>query len=204
MMALMKGIMIGLIFGVPIGAVGVLTIKRTITYGAKAGFISGIGCSAADLCYSSISVFGVTLVSDFMLKYQNIITIIGGILVIVMGICFIGKKQMTIYEKSTGIKFLSFFTSSFMIAITNPTTIVTFMTAFAVFNISQIRSASEGMEIIFGILTGTCIWWILISVVIGNMRKKFTDKKLIVINYILGIIVLLFGAAILIKAFYSF
>lgn len=204
MMTFMKGIMIGLIFGVPIGAVGVLTIKRTITYGAKAGFISGIGCSAADLCYSSISVFGVTLVSDFMLKYQNIITIIGGILVIIMGVCFIRKKQMTVYEKSTGIKFLSFFTSSFMIAITNPTTIVTFMMAFTIFNISQIRSAAEGMAIIFGILTGTCIWWILISVVIGNIREKLTDNKLIVINYILGIIVLLFGIAILIKAFYSF
>ncbi len=204
MMMFIKGIMIGLVFGVPIGAVGVLTIRRTITYGARAGFISGIGCSAADLCYSSISIFGVTLISDFILQYQNLISLIGGAFVVIIGISFMIKKQIAVHETSVSVKLFSFFTSSFIIAITNPSTILTFMMAFTIFNVRQISSAGEGMAITFGILTGTCIWWTAISVIIGRLRKRFTDTKLLAVNYILGIFVLLFGLAIFIKSLYSF
>ena len=42
-----KGLLIGVIFGIPVGVVGVLTIKRSITYGAIAGLLSGIGCSVS-------------------------------------------------------------------------------------------------------------------------------------------------------------
>lgn len=204
MMMFIKGIMMGLVFGVPIGAVGALTIRRTITYGARAGFISGIGCSAADLCYSSISIFGVTLISDFILQYQNFISLIGGAFVVIMGISFMIKKQIVAHETSAGVKLLSFFTSSFMIAITNPSTILTFMMAFTIFNVRQISSVGEGMAITFGILTGTCIWWTTISIIIGRLRRRFTDTKLLAVNYMLGILVLLFGLAILIKSLYSF
>lgn len=204
MMLFLKGVMIGLVFGVPIGAVGALTIRRTITYGAKAGFISGIGCSTADLCYSCISVFGVTLISDFILRYQSIISMMGGIIVVIMGICFIRKKQTPVQETSGSAKLISFFSSSFIIAITNPATIITFMMAFTIFNIAQVSSAAEGMTITIGILLGTCIWWAAISVIIGNLRGHLTEKKLLAVNYILGVLVLLFGLAILVKSLYSF
>ena len=38
---LLKGIMIGVLFGVPAGAVGVMTMQRTMSYGAKAGLLTG-------------------------------------------------------------------------------------------------------------------------------------------------------------------
>ena len=63
----LKGILIGLLFGIPIGAVGALTIRRIIIYSRRAGFLSGLGCSTADLCYSCISIFGFTLISDYLL-----------------------------------------------------------------------------------------------------------------------------------------
>lgn len=198
-----KGIMIGLIFGVPIGAVGALTIRRTIFYGKTAGFVSGLGCSSADLCYSFISIFGFSIISDFMLKYQNIITIIGGLFIIVMGIGFIRKKQAAVYEKASGTKLMSFFASSFMIAITNPATIVTFLLAFSIFDIGKINSLHSGAGVALGILTGTCIWWTLISIIIGSILSKMTEQKLAVINYILGVLVLLFGIAVIAKAIHT-
>lgn len=198
-----KGIMIGLIFGVPIGAVGALTIRRTIFYGKTAGFVSGLGCSSADLCYSCISIFGFSLISDFMLKYQSVITIIGGLFIIAMGIGFIRKKQAAVYEKVSGAKLMSFFASSFMIAITNPATIVTFLLAFSIFDIGKISSIYSGVGVVLGILTGTCIWWSLISIIIGSIRNKITERKLTVINYILGVLVLLFGILVIIKSFYT-
>ena len=34
---LLKGILIGLLFGVPVGAVGTMTIQRTLEHGVKGG-----------------------------------------------------------------------------------------------------------------------------------------------------------------------
>lgn len=41
-MFLLKGLLIGLIFGIPIGAVGTLTMQSTINYDAKSGLITGM------------------------------------------------------------------------------------------------------------------------------------------------------------------
>ena len=204
MIYFLKGILIGLLFGIPIGAVGALTIRRTIIYGRTAGFLSGLGCSTADLCYSCISIFGFTLISDYLLQYQTGITFIGGLLIVLMGIGFIRKKQAAVQDTASSAKLFSFFASSFLIAITNPATIVTFLLAFSIFQIGEIHSIWEGSATVFGILAGTCIWWTLISLGIGSVCKKITEKKIAGINYILGLLVLLFGAIILVKSIYSF
>lgn len=48
---LIKGILIGLLFGMPVGAVDAMTVQRTIAHGTKAGLLTGLGSSAADcLC----------------------------------------------------------------------------------------------------------------------------------------------------------
>lgn len=72
-----KGIMIGLIFGMPIGAVGAMSIQRTMAYGLRAGMISRAASSVADMLYACIGAFGLTVISDFLLQYEQPIHLIG-------------------------------------------------------------------------------------------------------------------------------
>lgn len=74
---LVRGILIGLLFGIPVGAVGTLTVQRTFRYGFAAGLKTGMGSSAADCLYAACGAFGLTLLSDFLLKYQTAIRIAG-------------------------------------------------------------------------------------------------------------------------------
>ena len=67
-----KGILIGLIFGVPVGAVGAMTVQRTWEHGIKAGLLTGMGSSIADCIYAAIGAFGLTIISDFLLQYQGL------------------------------------------------------------------------------------------------------------------------------------
>lgn len=62
---LFRGILIGLVFGIPVGAVGVLTIQRTFESGIKAGLFTGLGSSVADCIYASIGAFGLTFLLAF-------------------------------------------------------------------------------------------------------------------------------------------
>ena len=70
---LFRGILIGLFFGIPVGAVGALTVQRTLQYGVRAGLLTGLGSSAADCIYAGIGAFGLKLISDLLLRGQNII-----------------------------------------------------------------------------------------------------------------------------------
>ncbi|MCB2358540.1 LysE family translocator [Clostridium estertheticum] len=193
---LLKGICIGLVFGVPVGAIGALTIRRTITHGTFAGLASGIGCSTADLLYAFISVFGLTLCLDFMLKYQSIISLVGGGMIIIMGVSILLKKQEVVKETAKTSQIISFFASSFVIAITNPTTIITFILAFSIFNIGCITSTVQCLGLCLGIFLGTCIWWGLIVTMIRLFRKRITGKVVVRLNYILGSIIIILGAGV--------
>lgn len=196
---LLKGILIGFIFGVPVGAIGALTIRRTITHGAVAGLASGIGCSTADLLYSFISVFGLTLFSDCIMKYESIISLVGGGLVFIMGVDIILKKQTVVKETAKTSQIISFFASSFVIAIANPATIITFVLAFSIFHISNITSTVQGLGLALGIFLGTCIWWGLITAMIRLFRNRITDNVFVRLNYILGGFIILFGASVSIR-----
>ena len=83
---LLRGILIGLLFGLPFGAVGALTVQRTWSSGVKAGLLTGFGSSVADCAYACIGAFGLTLISDFLLRFQGIITALGGVLILAMGL----------------------------------------------------------------------------------------------------------------------
>lgn len=192
--------MIGLVFGVPIGAVGALTVRRTIESGFFAGLLSGLGCSAADLLYSCISVFSLTFISDFLLQYQCPISIIGGLIVIVMGLSAIKSPQTAKAENADGGKLAAMFISSFCIAITNPATIVTFITAFSIFEVGSIETISQGLFLISGIFIGTLIWWLVISLVFGFLRRRITDGQIAVINRVLGAAVMCFGIVVIVRA----
>lgn len=128
---LIKGILIGLIFGIPIGAVGTMTVQRTFHYGFQAGFLTGLGSSATDYLYACVGVFGLTFISDFLLRYQTMIHTLGGTFVLIMGIRLISGGEKISTPQITTVYGIKIFLSSFVIGITNPAAVLTFLFAFS-------------------------------------------------------------------------
>lgn len=129
MSLLLKGILIGLLFGVPVGAVGAMTVQRTWEHGIKAGLLTGMGSSVADCIYAGIGAFGLTMVSDFLLEYQTVIHLVGGAIVLYLGIRLFFRKgeEAEVPEVSGRCRM---FLTSFAVGITNPAAILTFLFAF--------------------------------------------------------------------------
>ena len=71
---LLRGVLIGILFGIPVGAIGALTMQRTWNLGVKAGLLTGLGSSLADCFYACVGVFGLSIVSDFLIRWQSIST----------------------------------------------------------------------------------------------------------------------------------
>lgn len=197
MMYLLKGLLIGLLFGIPVGAVGTLTLARTINYDSIRGFITGLGSSVADIFYACVGVFGVSLISDFLLDYQIFINIVGSIFILTLGVTTFRKKEIIKQESKQGL--IKMFLSSFVIGITNPATILSFIFAFSYMKIGEDINMVNGALLVFGVFLGTLIWWSIL-VIIGNfIKKKISNKKIEMINKIFGILLIIFGIVILIN-----
>lgn len=194
---ILKGILIGLIFGVPAGAVGAMTVQRTLNYGMKAGLLTGLGSSAADCLYACVGVFGLTLISDFLFQHQNIINFVGGCLILGMGIRMLQAKASELENIPDSVRGIKLFISSFAIGVTNPAAILTFLFAFSWFGIDGQSGLAEGIGLVVGVFLGTFCWWSVISSTVILLEKKAKNNRLSIMNTVFGIILVLFGAVVL-------
>ncbi len=196
---LLKGILIGLLFGVPVGAVGAMTVQRTWEHGIKAGLVTGLGSSLADCIYAGIGAFGLTIISDFLLKYQTAIHLIGGSLVLLMGIRLFFRKGEAA-EKPEVPGRLGMLFSSFAVGITNPAAILTFLFAFSWFGIAGSSTKGNGWSIVLGVFVGTYIWWSGLTAAVALVRKKKRTDHFQKMNRIFGVAFSLFGILVFIRA----
>jgi threonine/homoserine/homoserine lactone efflux protein len=66
----LKGIFIGFAMAVPIGPIGIMCIRRTLSEGRLHGLIIGLGAATADLIYGCIAAFGITFISDALVSQR--------------------------------------------------------------------------------------------------------------------------------------
>ncbi len=199
---LIRGLLIGLIFGVPAGAIGALTIQRTLNSGFSAGLVTGLGSSAADLLYACVGIFGMTLVSGFLTEYQRPISLLGGLLIVALGIHIFRQKPQTRQQESNRTKLPICFAASFAIAVTNPATVLSFLMAFTAFEITGEQTAAQSIQLIAGIFLGTLCWWSALSGVAAVFRSRINRHIYQILNWILGGFMLIFGSVALIKGLF--
>lgn len=192
---LLEGIVIGFSIAMPVGPIGFLTIQRTLSQGLLIGLITGLGAATADAIFGSIAAFGLTIISDFLLKQQLWLRLIGGILLLLLGLKIILQKEV---ENNNGkIKKTNFFrsyTSSFFLTLTNPLTLLIFLGIFSRIhlNIDSI-SFKISTYLITGVFAGSALWFFTLSLIVSSLRKRFLPIHLLWINRISGAIILGFG-----------
>lgn len=196
-MYLFYGLLIGLIFGIPMGAVGALTIKSTLTGGIKKGILTGLGSTLVDIIYASIGVFGLTLISDFLLDYATPIQVLGSLFIIIIALLTFFSNTRDKFNENN--RYIKKFATSFVVGITNPTSILTFLFAFSIFHLENIETVLEGIGLVSGIALGTGIWWIAISVLTKVISKKVKTINIVKINKAFSILLLLIGIAVFIQ-----
>lgn len=196
---IVKGLLVGLVFGVPAGAIGALSIQRSLSHGFSAGLLTGLGSSAADVLYACVGVFGLTVVSDFLLAYQSGISLIGGGIIIILGLAIFFGKRRGAKPGEHGGTLPMFFASSFAIAIANPATILSFLVAFAAFGIGGGLNPTQGAQLIGGILLSTGGWWAILSGVTALFRSRITDRIYQALNRLLGSFMVLFGLTMVLR-----
>ena len=197
-----RGLLIGLSIAATVGPMSVLCIQRTLNKGQLYGLVSGLGIATADGVYGSIAAFGLTLITNFLIQEQIWIRLIGGLFLIYLGMKTIlsrpSEKAVALNIKSNG--YLGAYASTFLLTLTNPLTILSFAAIFAGIGVgSASNNFISATVIVFGVFSGSTLWWIILTSIISLLRKKMDAQWLLWISRISGAIITLFGIGALLS-----
>lgn len=189
-----KGIILGFSIAAPVGPIGVLCIRKTLQFGRLSGLFSGLGAATADTVYGVVAAFGLTLISSFLLAGQFWLQLLGGVFLIYLGLkTFFSKATETSNHISHKTLFEDFI-STFFLTITNPMTIFSYLAVFAGLGLSDTTgNYTNACMLVFGVFLGSALWWLILSEGITLFRKKISQKAMIWINRLAGMIIIAFG-----------
>ncbi|KRF30527.1 LysE/ArgO family amino acid transporter [Paenibacillus sp. Soil787] len=197
---LLKGILLGLSIAAPVGPIGILCIRRTITLGRLHGFLSGLGAASADAFYGFIAGFGLTLITSFLLDQKVLLQAVGGLFLCYLGVRTFRSKPAADAAKASGNTLFRSYVSTLMLTITNPMTIMSFLGAFAGLGIGGSQTGiASAVALVIGVFVGSALWWFALSTVIGLLRDRIHVTVFRWINRISGVMLSVFGLVAIIE-----
>lgn len=194
----LRGALIGLAIAAPVGPIGVLCIRRTLADGRAAGLVSGLGAATADVIYGAVAVLGLTAVADALAGVSFWMRLLGGLFLCYLGWRTLRERPAERPAEAAGRGLLGAYSSTLLLTLTNPATILSFAAVFAGLGAaSAARGYAEGLLLVAGVFAGSALWWLLLSGGVSMLRGRVTPAALRWVNVAAGAIILGFGVAAL-------
>jgi len=198
--AFAKGLFIGFFVCSPIGPIGLLCVKRTLTYGRVAGLLSVLGASTVDGIYCFIAGFGITLISEVLGRAHQWIHLAGGLLIAVVGIGIAFSDPPTSQNGLDKKSLWDCYLSAFLLTLANPMPLLVFTAAFAALGVSGLQGDYVAVaKLALGVMVGSALWAPLLALTAGAFSRRVGRMRLRLVNGVSGVIIAAFGAIVLLR-----
>ncbi|MBK9125942.1 MAG: LysE family transporter [Chloroflexi bacterium] len=193
--------LLGLSVAAPVGAIGVLIIRRSLAYGWRFGFVSGLGVATADAAYGAIAAFGLTALTSALTAIADPLRLFGGLFLLYLGIrTFLARAAAPATGTADTRRGLpGAYLSIFALTIVNPQTVLTFLSAFAGLGALDATDTLAPFLMVGGVFLGSVSWWFVLSSATSALRTRIDARLMTWINRISGAIVIAFALAILLS-----
>ncbi|MGA2722722.1 MAG: LysE family translocator [Bryobacteraceae bacterium] len=188
-----RGLTAGLIIAAPVGPVNLLCIRRTLEKGWKSGLVSGLGAALADTLYGAIAGFGLSLVIQLLIREEFWIRTIGGVFLVGIGVVYYRKPARSLHAGDDDSSANSDFASAFVLNLTNPTTVLSYLAVLATLGLGRERPLWQTSLLVAGIFCGSMTWWTILVSTANRLRSKITDRTMRWMNHVAGIAIGVFG-----------
>lgn len=190
----LKSALIGLSIAAPVGPIGLLCIQRSLSHGARIGFISGLGAACADACFGMIGAFGVAAVTHAFVALAQPLALAGSMLLLWMGARLLRAPpaQQTAPARDA-MKSLPAFSSVYALTMTNPLTILSFVAVFAALGAGAATDAGQATLMVAGVFTGSALWWLGLALTVAALRHRISARIMVRVNQAAGLFLLGFA-----------
>lgn len=197
-----KGMAIGFLIAAPVGPIGVLCIRRSMTDGFRAGLATGMGAATADAAYGCVAGFGLTAVSDFLVTRQSVLELFGGMFLCYLGIRTFARHPAEEAANVGGGRLLTAYLSAVVLTLANPATILSFAAVFLGLGIGAAPGYGRACALVLGVFTGSAMWWVILSSGVGWMGSRLWQGWTRSINRMSGAVLVIFGLCAVAQALF--
>jgi threonine/homoserine/homoserine lactone efflux protein len=182
---LTQSFVLGLGIAMPVGPIGVLVIRRSLTEGRKYGIASGLGAATADGMYGLIATLGLGLIASLLTGIQFYTRLIGGVFLLYLAWQILRSQpaEKAANAKSTS-SLIGAYISTLLLTFSNPATILFF---FGV--VSSLKISGHGWAVVLGFFFGSALWWVALSTAASSLGSRMNSKALRVVNIISSIVI---------------
>jgi threonine/homoserine/homoserine lactone efflux protein len=191
--ALLKGMAVGLAIAAPVGPIGLLCIRRTLSDGRRYGLAAGLGAASADACYGAIAGFGLTFLARYLLALHFWLTLGGGVFLCYLGVrTALARPSARAAGADPGTLHGAFF-STLLLTLANPMTIMSFTAVFAGLGLGMRPAYGTAAALVTGIFLGSALWWLALSSATSLLRSRLNVNGLRAVNWVSAALLVGFG-----------
>lgn len=163
----------------PVGPVGVLCVQRTLSEGRLHGLLSGLGAAFGDAIYGAIAAFGISAIQLWIADHQVSLRTIGGVVLLLLAAktLFMRPRRAspTKVDQVHTESLLQDFISTFLLAITNPITMLTFAGLFVTLGVTDAGdSVDNAALLVAGVFAGSALWWFALTFT-ADLARPYLD-----------------------------
>lgn len=166
-----KALGVGLILAVPLGPIGLLCLRRSLSMGMAAGLATGLGAATADAIYAAVAAFALGMASPYIADLSWL-GLVGGAALIGLGLRDVLHRDSR-PEPPTLSRQVGAWAGAVLLTLTNPATILTFAAIIVGLGLlPDMTSALEGAVFVVGVFLGSALWWLVLSGIGGKLGDR--------------------------------
>ena len=191
------GIAIGLGSAAPIGPINLLVMQRTLLRGAGPGLVLGVCGAVGDSIFAIIAAFGIAAVSRVLTEHIHAIRIIGGLVMLAFAVV-LWRARPHHKEDHNPTSTPRMAAAIIGLTLTNPATFLFFLGSFGAIGFTGIGHDTtphlvNSALVVAGVFSGSMLWWFVIIGATRLLRKRVTDRHLMIFNRVTAAVLTLSG-----------
>lgn len=196
-----RAFLVGVCAAVPAGPVLLLVLQKTLGRGRGAGILTGLGSAFVDTAFAAVGLFTLSLVDDFITRYESLIMEIGGMIIILIGIGIFLKGKDVPVGKPDENSSLSLFGCTLQAAgtaISNPAALAYVLGLMSVLGLVAGGIKAPVWAVLVAVACGEMVYWTSLVLVISKWFR-IKARTLTVVSKVAGAGIICFGLALIIK-----
>ena len=195
----LQGLGIGLAYVAPIGMQNLFVINTALTQPRRKALLTALIVIFFDVTLALACFFGVGALMDRFTWLKMIVLLAGGAVVIWIGIGLLKDKPSMDHNVDVNVSLPKVAAKACVVTWFNPQALIDGTLLFGGFRAGNPGAVST--QLILGSSTASFVWFLGITILISFFSARFNDKILRVINVVCGVIIIFYGAKLLLQFF---
>jgi threonine/homoserine/homoserine lactone efflux protein len=194
--------LIGLSIAAPVGPIALLIVQRTLAEGFAIGLACGLGTAVADALYGALAAFGLLAASPLLAEVSRWVGLAGALFLLYLGLrILLSRPALQAAEDGSRRRLAGAFLTTFLLTLSNPLTIVSFLAVFASLGVAATEGApGAAATVVLGVFLGSLAYQWALPVVATLARHRMTPGALVWVNRVSGLVLLGFAGYLALRA----